>query len=237
MLECWPVECKHYLPGSSLVGMQYQNTELLVESCPQGCQLIRIYDIDTGRTANAYENVQASKICEGPTGSILACDVKTGSLLHLTLNDTKFHEKQRIPDIDVLNVHDLCCLNTNSTDLAILSFANTKQVMGISLTTAEVIWTQDNVLTGVPLDPCLCCTPSGPIFLGNGNNILVLNPVDGSHSEKLLSDADFKGISIIICSNYDGHSKLAARHEDSENYITCYDVKQVPTADTDIKLP
>ena len=201
LLECWPVECKHYLPGSSLVGMQYLNTELLVESCPQGCQLIRLYDINTGRTAIAYENVQASKICEGPTGSILACDVKTGSLLHLTLNDTKFHERQRLPDVDVLNVHDLCYLNTKSTDLAILSFANTKQATGISLTTGDVIWTQDTVLTGVPVNPCLCCTQSGPIFLGNGNNVLVLNPLDGSHSETLLGDANLKGISTIICLN------------------------------------
>ena len=190
------------------MGMQYQNTELLVESCPQGCQLIRIYDIDTGTKAIAYENVQASKICAGPPGSILACDVKTGSLLHLTLNDTKFDEKQRLAAVDVLNVHDLCYFNTNSTDLAILSFANTKQVTGISLTTGGVIWTQDTVLTGVLLDPCLCSSPSGPIFLGNGNNISVLNPLDGSHSETLLADANLKGISTIICSNHDGHSNL-----------------------------
>ena len=153
------------------------------------------------------------------------------------MNDTRFDEKQRLPDVDVLNVHDLCYLNTNFTDLAILSFANTKQVKGVSLTSGDVIWTQDAVLTGVPLDPCLCCSPSGPIFLGNGNNILVLNPLDGSHSETLLADADLKGISTIIFSNYGGHSKFAVKHEDSENSITYYDVKQVPTADTDIKLP
>ena len=231
------MECKHYLPGSSLVGLRYQNTELLVESCPQGCQLIRLYDINTGRTAIAYENVQASKICAGPPGSILACDVKTRSLLHLTLNEARFEEKPKLPDVDILNVHSTCYLNTNSTDLAILSFANTKQVKGISLTTGDVIWTQDTALTGIPLDPCLCCSPSGPIFLGNGNNILVLNPLDGSHLETLLADANLKGISTIIRSNHDGHSNFAVRHEDSENSITCYDVKQVPTADTDIKLP
>ena len=217
----WPVLCKHYLTGDSLIATKIQETELLVEGCPQGCQLIRLYNITTRKTAIAYENVQPSKMCEGPKGSVLVCDVKSQCLLLLTLNDMIFDEIHRISEIDVPNVYGMCYLKANSNDLAILSFANTKQVIGISLTTGDVIWTQEHLLTGAPLDPYLCSIPTGSVFLGNGNNLLVLNPVDGSHLETLLSDGNLKGISTLIASEQaEENIKVAIRHTEEENLIT-----------------
>ena len=218
--------------------MKIQETELLVEGCPQGCQLIRLYNITTRKTAIAYESLQPSKMCAGPRGSILVCDVKSQCLLLLTLNDMKFDEIHRISEIDVSNVHGMCYLKANSSDLAILSFANTKQVMGISLTTGDVIWTQEHLLTGSPLDPYLCSIPTGSIFLGNGNNLLVLNPFDGAHLETLLSDGTLKGISTMISSEQaGGNLKVAIRHTEEENLITCYNVNIIVNGDLNLVVP
>ena len=234
----WPVQCNHYLPGDSLIAMKIQETELLVEGCTQGCQLIRLYNINTRKTAIAYENVQPSKMYVGPRGSILVCDVKSQCLLLLTLNDMKFDEIHSLSEIDVSNVHGMCYLKANSNDLAILSFANTKLVMGISLTTDDIIWRQEHLLTGAPLDPYLCCIPSGSILLTNGNNILVLNPIDGSRSETLISDGNLKGISTIMSSEQTGRDvKIAFRHMEDENLITCYNVNIIVNGDLNLLIP
>ena len=59
------------------------------------------------------------------------------------------------------------------------------------------------------------------VFLGNGNNLLVLNPFHGSHLDILLSDGHLKDISTMISSEQaGGNLKIAIRHtEDTPDHL------------------
>ena len=77
----WPTACVHSLSYGLLkacrIGGVSPDEELLVEGCPHPtCQVIRIYDLQTGHFNVVYEDVKPHMMCTGAENTVLT-DHKT----------------------------------------------------------------------------------------------------------------------------------------------------------------
>ena len=101
--------------------------------------------------------------------------------------------------VDILVVHSLL-LRAESPACPILR--------GIHFTTGDVSWQYDPE----NLNPHnVCYHPKGYIFVANENNLLVIDPINGSLFTSLMGSEDFENVSQIVSSNYGDGSVLAVK--------------------------
>ena len=183
----WPTACVHSLSYGLLtacrIGGVSQDEELLVEGCPHPtCQVIRIYDLQTGHFDVVYEDVKPHVMCTGAENTVLVCDWKTSSILVLVRADGQFlciHKLQ--VHLHFLPVHAMCY--SNQIDAVVFSKVQEKQVIAMKLETGQILWqiTEFAQPGQVQLEPKdVCCTPNGWICVANRANALILNPSNGA---------------------------------------------------------
>ena len=157
------------MPGGS------PDEELLVEGCPHPtCQVIRIYDLQTGHLNVVYEKLRPHKLCTGPENTVLVCDWKTNSILVLAPADGRFRCIRGLGvGLQFLPVQGMCY--SSQYDAVVFSKVHQKEVIAVKLETGEVLWQTTKF---EPED--VCSTPNGWICVANRANVLVLNASNGT---------------------------------------------------------
>ena len=196
--------CNHQLSaGSVITRSDLDDGKIhIIEACVS-CERILAFNTDALKVTAQINDIQPQVMCEGSEGYILVWDRKRESILQLYYDGLSMDEIQRksfpvlekdpgsdtsehvqsmcyATHVDILVVHSLL-LRTESPACPMLR--------GIHFTTGDVSWQYDPE----NLNPhSVCYHPKGYIFLANENNLLVIDPINGSLFTSLMGSEDFE---------------------------------------------
>ena len=230
----WETQCRGCLPYGSLLGYRIDGPnypEQLLEACVS-CKAIRAYNMDTRESAIVYKKIKPEKLCAGPNDTVLVWDSYLNTILQLARKDRQLY---RIGSTGPLDFNPLGMFYNEHHNVLILTFLtnlySTKTVAAMKLGGNSFLWERPLELS---LWPQAECSISIHRFcLADENNLYIYDASNGELVENIKS---LKHVCDLVSSNNGGSWKIAVRHGDHFERITCYTVT-LECDDFDLMIP
>ena len=202
----WETQCQHYWPCGTLTSYERNDSvrkqPAFVEGCSaESCEVIRGHCIFTQEASTVCKTVKPQKICNGPGGTLLVCDLKSNSLTQLTpenIEQMKFQITHQSP-LECQLISGMTFIE--HYDMLVLTSKESKQIQGIKWPSGDTVWQYDGMIGDIPLNPHdISNTKDGRVFVANGNNLLTLDAGDGALSN-IQFETQTQPIKKVACCN------------------------------------
>ena len=231
----WETQCRGCLPYGSLLGFRIDGPdcpEQLLEACVS-CKAIRAYNMDTHESTIVYKKIKPEKLCAGPNDTVLVWDSYLNTILQLARKDRQLY---RISSTGPLDFNPLGMFFNEHHDVLILTFLgnfySTKTVAAMKLGANSFLWER-------PLEVGLCghrLSAAYP-FTGSAWRMKTICTFTIHRNGELVENIKYiKHVCDVVSSNNGGSWKIAVRHGDHFERITCYTVT-LECDDFDLVIP
>ena len=182
----------------------------IIEACVE-CGRMQVWSLIRLEQTACMEDIIPQTMCKGPDETILVWDNKREAVLQFSYDGSVLRYLQRKSWV----IYELrngsgatehaqsMCYAANTNTLVVLSATENdgaSQLRGFNYTTGDITWQYADRLEGSHL----CYHPQGYVFVANAAKLLVIDARDGSFVFDLMTSGDFKRVSEVVCTSYNG---------------------------------